>query len=61
MNDVLPALVTHLLKQSKIQTFDQVSVLHVTSQELGLLDQLTPFFCCRLITYQNGHNIVKGT
>lgn len=54
INDVLPALLTHLLKQSKIQTFHQVSVLHVTSQELGLLDQLTPFLCCWLIT-ENGH------
>lgn len=54
INDVLPALLTHLLKQSKIQTFHQVSVLHVTSQELGLLDQLTPFLCCWLIT-ENGY------
>lgn len=60
ISDGLPALLTHLLKQSKIQTFHQVSVLHVTSQELGLLDQLAPLFCCRLIT-GNGHQVQNYT
>ena len=43
-------LVSHLLQQRKVQTFHQVSMLHVTSQELGLLDQLTTFLCCRFIS-----------
>lgn len=30
----------HLLQQSIVKTFHQVSMLHVTSQELGLLNQL---------------------
>lgn len=45
----LSLCLSHLLQQGEVQTFHQVSVLHVTTQELGLLDQLTTFLCCRLI------------
>lgn len=34
---------TDLLQQGEVQTFYQVSMLHVTSQVLGLLDQLLTF------------------
>lgn len=43
---------THLLQQSKVQTLHQVSVLHVTTQELGLLDQLSPLLRSRFIPVQ---------
>jgi len=42
----------HLLQQCKVQTLHQVSVLHVTTQELGLLDQLSPLLCSRFIPVQ---------
>lgn len=43
---------THLLQQRKVQTLHQVSVLHVTTQELGLLDQLSPLLRSRFIPVQ---------
>lgn len=39
----------HLLQQRKVQPLHQVSVLHVTTQELGLLDQLPPLLGCGFI------------
>lgn len=46
------AIRAHLLQQRKVQTLHQVSVLHVTTQELGLLDQLSPLLCSRFIPVQ---------
>lgn len=48
--------VSHLLQQSEVQTFHQVSVLHVTSQKLRLLNQLTTLLCCRLISENHTTN-----
>jgi hypothetical protein len=35
----------YLLKEGKVETLDQVSVLHVTAEILGLLDHLSASLC----------------
>ncbi len=37
--------ISYLLKEGKVETLDQVSVLHVTAEILGLLDHLSSPLC----------------
>lgn len=51
---------THLLKQSKVQAFHQMGMFHITTQEFGLLNQLSPLFCSWFVPgSKNGRALLK--